>query len=307
MRKLLKIFAIFAGITGIIAIINLLVFKFAGIPTASKFESYKYKWRHGRLRYVVVGKGEPILLIHGLGAGSSLLEWEELLDALSRDYRVYAFDFLGYGESSKPDITYSTYLLASQINAFINDIIGSPVNVVASSGGSMAAMAACVLSPELYNKMLLVSPVGSSNLRNIYTGRFYSSIVSMPIFGTAIYNIMTSRTLYRYSLIKNLGLPLDSPDEMHRSAHAGGVGNKYPVAACFTEMMYFRLDTIIPRLTLPIHVCWGALNSSNPLSNFRAIRSKNDSITLTVFGNSGVFPHKNQPMKFYRLCRNFFE
>ena len=306
MKKLFKLYAIFAGIICLIAAVNALIFKFAGIPTRTQFECFKYKWRHGRLNYVVSGKGEPVLLIHGLNAGCSHMEWKELQESLSQNYRVYALDFLGYGESSKPNITYSAYLFASQINAFINDVISSPVNVVASSGGSIAAVAACALKPELYNKMLLVSPIGIHNEKYSNRGRAIQSLINMPVIGTAIYNLITSHIYFRCSLIKNLGLPLGSPKEMYRSAHDGGVGNKYPVSACFSDMMNFQYDYIIPKISLPIHVCWGARNMTNPLSNFRTIRRKNDSIALSVFGNSGAYPHKNQPKKFYRLCRCFF-
>jgi pimeloyl-ACP methyl ester carboxylesterase len=306
MKRLTKLLIFLACKLAVFAFINHLIFKIAGAPAASRFESRKYKWRPGRLRYVVAGKGEPVLLLHGLGAGSSLLEWEELTQLLSTEYRVYALDFLGYGESAKPNISYSAYLFASQVNDFIREVIGSPVHVVASSGGGTVAMAACALKPELYSKMMLVSPVGASHSRTACEGRLIQALIDMPIVGTTIYNVLTSRMFYRSLLVKNLALPLDCPDEMYRSAHAGGVGNKYPVAACFSEMMGLKLDAVVPQLKLPMHVCWGALNASNPLSNFRAMRSANDNIALTVFGNSGAFPHRNQPNKFYRLCRFFF-
>ncbi|MCL2699453.1 MAG: alpha/beta fold hydrolase, partial [Defluviitaleaceae bacterium] len=265
MKKLLKLIAFAAFATAAAALINHLIFKTAKPPARSRLDRREYKWRHGRLRYVVAGKGEPILLLHGLEAGSSSMEWEELIASFARGYRVYAFDFLGYGESSKPNITYSAYLFASQINAFISDVIGSAVNVVASSKSGTIAMAACALKPELYNKMLLVSP--AINTRSACEGWMLRTLVNMPIKGTAFYNILTSRLYFRWLLRKNLALPLDSPDEMFRGAHAGGVGNKYPMAACFSDMMTVDLDAITHGLSLPIHVCWGALNASNPLDN----------------------------------------
>ena len=306
MKKLMKFILFFTCAIGLIAIINRWIFKNAGIPVGSKYESRRYRWLHGWLRYVAIGKGEPVLLIHGLTAGSNLSEWEELAEALSGHYRIYALDFLGYGESSKPNISYSSYLFASQINDFIRDVISSPVNIVASSAGASVAMAACALKPEFYNKMLLVSPVVTPGVQPASKGRAIQALIDMPVIGTAIYNMLSSRMYYRNALLKNLALPLSSPDEMHRSAHAGGVGNKYPVAACFSDMMGFDLESVTSRLALPIHVCWGALNISNPLSNFKQMRSANDNIGLTVFGSSGTLPHRNQQKKFYRLCRYLF-
>jgi hypothetical protein len=48
-----------------------------------------------RLCYVVKGKGEPIVLIHGYGAG--MWVWEKQMDALSKNYQVFAVDLLGHG------------------------------------------------------------------------------------------------------------------------------------------------------------------------------------------------------------------
>jgi len=57
--------------------------------------------------YVVKGEGEPLLLIHGYGAGSWV--WEKQMDILSRNYKVYALDIIGYGYSDR--INHPTLLI----------------------------------------------------------------------------------------------------------------------------------------------------------------------------------------------------
>lgn len=55
-----------------------------------------------KIRYIDVGKGEPIVLLHG---GTSNLEsWARtgVVGNLSKDFRVIAFDARGAGKSSKP-------------------------------------------------------------------------------------------------------------------------------------------------------------------------------------------------------------
>ncbi|HEX7378340.1 MAG TPA: alpha/beta hydrolase [Pirellulales bacterium] len=56
-----------------------------------------------RLRYIVAGEGEPVLLIHGLGA-SLHLQWSApgVLNELAKDHRVIAYDNRGHGRSGKP-------------------------------------------------------------------------------------------------------------------------------------------------------------------------------------------------------------
>jgi pimeloyl-ACP methyl ester carboxylesterase len=56
-----------------------------------------------RIRYVDVGAGAPVVLIHGF-TGDVERSWTNtgVLDDLKRDYRVIAFDLRGHGHSDKP-------------------------------------------------------------------------------------------------------------------------------------------------------------------------------------------------------------
>ena len=69
-----------------------------------------YEWRFGKIRYIKKGTGSPLLLIHNLTPGSCSYEYKFLIDSLSKNHEVYAFDLLGYGLSDKPNITYTNYL-----------------------------------------------------------------------------------------------------------------------------------------------------------------------------------------------------
>lgn len=53
-----------------------------------------------RIRYVVAGHGEPVVLVHGWSASAEM--WEPLIKNLSRDHRVIAMDCRGHGKSDKP-------------------------------------------------------------------------------------------------------------------------------------------------------------------------------------------------------------
>jgi pimeloyl-ACP methyl ester carboxylesterase len=57
-----------------------------------------------KLRYIVQGTGEPVVLIHGLYA-SAQINWQlpGIVSALAKDHQVIALDLPGHGGSDKPE------------------------------------------------------------------------------------------------------------------------------------------------------------------------------------------------------------
>lgn len=68
------------------------------IPMVNKF----FDSAGVRIRYVDVGAGDPVILLHG--NGGSVEEWVKsgVLQSLSQDFRVLAMDARGHGQSDKP-------------------------------------------------------------------------------------------------------------------------------------------------------------------------------------------------------------
>jgi 3-oxoadipate enol-lactonase len=71
-----------------------------------------------RLHYVVQGTGPPLVLV---GGKTSTIEgaWWRYLPVLARELRVIAFDNRGAGASDKPDVPYTTELLAEDAIAVL--------------------------------------------------------------------------------------------------------------------------------------------------------------------------------------------
>jgi pimeloyl-ACP methyl ester carboxylesterase len=54
-----------------------------------------------KIHYIVEGKGEPVLLIHGFGLNIQA-NWSGIIKELSNTFQVIALDNRGYGQSDKP-------------------------------------------------------------------------------------------------------------------------------------------------------------------------------------------------------------
>jgi pimeloyl-ACP methyl ester carboxylesterase len=111
-------------------------------------------------RYCVadLGKGPPIVLLHGLGG--SLYDWRHLLRPLSADHRVVAIDLLGAGESEIPEKEdFSIAAQARRVKGVL-DVLGVPrTTLVGNSYGGGIALRLAQDWPERVDKLVLINSV----------------------------------------------------------------------------------------------------------------------------------------------------
>ena len=73
----------------------------AGLAVADAPEEHYFDSNGVKIRYITVGEGEPVLLIHGFTA-SAEMNWSTVIPPLSKKYKVIALDNRGHGKSGKP-------------------------------------------------------------------------------------------------------------------------------------------------------------------------------------------------------------
>jgi pimeloyl-ACP methyl ester carboxylesterase len=107
------------------------------------------------LAYSECGRGEPLVLIMGLGADRSA--WDAHLAAFAGAYRCFAVDNRGAGDSSAPDGPYSTGQMADDYAGLIRSLNLGVVRVVGISMGGAIAQQLAIRHPELVSKLVIVS------------------------------------------------------------------------------------------------------------------------------------------------------
>jgi pimeloyl-ACP methyl ester carboxylesterase len=89
--------------------------------------------------YTIEGKGDPIVLIPGLGCTHAY--FGQMVPVLSERYQVISLDLRGVGQSAKPRQDYSMELWADDIAALLDQLEIPSAHILGSSLGGCVALA----------------------------------------------------------------------------------------------------------------------------------------------------------------------
>jgi pimeloyl-ACP methyl ester carboxylesterase len=107
------------------------------------------------LDYSVVGKGEPLILIMGMGFGQK--GWIFQTRFFRQYFQVITFDNRGSGNSDKPEGPYSTRMMAEDTIGLMDYLHIGKAHVLGISLGGMIAQEMAINYPQRINKLVLGS------------------------------------------------------------------------------------------------------------------------------------------------------
>jgi pimeloyl-ACP methyl ester carboxylesterase len=128
-------------------------------PAGTEFTARYLQVDGTRIRYIDVGRGAPVVFLHGLGA--SMYAWRRNLAAVAAaGFRVIAFDNRGFGLSDKPPAPYDNAAYARLAIALMDSLrLTDAVLVGHSMGGAIAAQVA-IEHPARVRGLVLVGSAG---------------------------------------------------------------------------------------------------------------------------------------------------
>jgi pimeloyl-ACP methyl ester carboxylesterase len=142
-------------------------------------ENHFLKIGKEKIRFSQKGNGKDILLIHG--TPGSIEDWTEIMEPLSENFRVTAFDRLGHGFSTSNQYSYHLKDNAILVENIIKKLkLKSPLIVGHSYGGSIAAYMAVNSKLKEIDYIIMDSPLYTYQPTNIY------KIIATPVIGKGI-------------------------------------------------------------------------------------------------------------------------
>jgi len=109
-----------------------------------------------RLSSYVLGRGHPVVLLHGLGG--TKITWLPLLPGLSEGHRVIVPDLPGHGDSDKPRADYSPRFYARAVRGLLDQLGVTRAVLIGNSLGGRIALELAVRSPGRVTALALLAP-----------------------------------------------------------------------------------------------------------------------------------------------------
>ena len=107
-----------------------------------------------RLRYLVGGKGSPVVLLHGYAETSHM--WQPIMPSLAERHTVIVPDLRGAGGSAKPESGYDKKNMAVDIHELTSSLGFDRVSIVGHDIGLMVAYAYAAQFPQSTERVVLM-------------------------------------------------------------------------------------------------------------------------------------------------------
>ena len=248
------------------------------------------------IRYLLDGTSErDLILIHGLGASAE--RWEHVIPNFAKNYRVIVPDLIGFGQSDKPLIDYTTEYLGEFIKQFLNEIDVNTVSIIGSSLGGQIAIDFTSLNPTKVDKLVLVSP----------SGIMKHSTPALDAYIMAAMYPNTDTAQHAFQMMSGR----DNVDEITIKGFVKRMKLPNAKMAFMSTLLGLKDAEVISQklssINLPTLIIWGENDPVIPIkyaSSF--VTGINDCRFIKMLGCAHT-PYVEMPDKFYKLVYEFLK
>ena len=273
-----------------------------------------YESSQGKLHYTKTGPagGTPLILLHTLDPMSSSAEWENILPRLAADRPVYLLDLLGCGRSEKRRALTTNFIHVKAIQEFIRDMVTEGTPDIAAAGLSCeVALMLAAYAPDAVHELILINPpaVTRDPYAVSWKEKALASILSTPLIGEFIYNLLYSRSAIDKKLSEiSFYNPFRDNDSYlgacYESAHLGDGHGRFLLASLVSHYLNMDCAHAISVLDHKALILSGeALEGAHFAA--RSWSELNSKITAKSITHTRGLPHVEAPEKTADAMRAF--
>lgn len=229
-----------------------------------------------------------IVMIHGFGADKD--NWLRFAKPLTATYHVIALDLPGFGDSSKPDISYDVGSQTERLAAFTKHLGLHKLHLIGNSmGGHIAALYAArypeqVLSVALLDNAGISSPNKSEMFQRIERGEPNPLLVN----NSADFSKMLSFVFVEQPVI---------PDALKQHFAEQSIANRPLNEKIFSHLRdrYIPLEPELAKIQAPTLVLWGDKDRVLDMSSIAVMQPLLKQPTVVVMKDCGHVPMIERP------------
>lgn len=231
------------------------------------FEERFLDARGCRLRYLVAGEGDPLVLVHGLGGAAA--NWLALAPLLLPGRRLIVPELPGHGGSSPLPAAPSLSPYADRLGLLLDHEGAAPAAVVGHSLGGAVALRLALRRPEAVSALVLAAAAGISSATR--SARYALTITGILKPGRKI--APHRGRVARSALLKRVVFgrwgasdPVALPPELVEALLAGPARHTDTVSAA-KALVRDDLRPELEHVGCPVLVLWGARDNQLPVDD----------------------------------------
>jgi pimeloyl-ACP methyl ester carboxylesterase len=141
-----------------------------------------------RIRYIVAGSGQPVVLLHTLR--TQLDMFQKVVPELSRRFTVYALDYPGHGYSDIPPAEYSADFFVAAVDRFLEQLDIRDAILVGESIGGTIALVLAARGNRRVARVVAINPYDYDRGRGIRRSSLLANVIlglaDIPVVGGTV-------------------------------------------------------------------------------------------------------------------------
>ncbi|NER39656.1 MAG: alpha/beta hydrolase [Oscillatoria sp. SIO1A7] len=215
------------------------------------FHNSRIKLSQGTIFWREVGYGPAIVFLHGSQSDSN--QWVSVMERLATQYRCFAPDLLGFGDSERPNsLHYSINLEVECLAEYMEALSLESVYLVAHSLGAWVAASYALKNLEKVAALVLLEPEGvrAEVKQKTPMGHRWLTWARLIIY-------IVLRSLYPLAAALRLGKPIERSLSKLRSLQQNPVASQLLFKRRPAEIESELLNDRLPLLELPALILQG--------------------------------------------------
>jgi len=231
--------------------------------------------------YEVMGKGEPLILLHGWGCTWEI--WYPIMADLSQKFTLILPDLPGFGQSKLLSDDWNSFHYADWLAKFISEIVGEKQFSLAghSFGGKIAALYAAT-TPSRLQQLFLIDSAGIPSQLSA-AKKFQEKLLGL--IGAPLKMFLPARV--QEKILERVGADdyMSSSDQQRK---------------IFKHIVKEDISALLPKISAPTTFIWGSNDFDTPLVDGKKMQNLVEGSYFASL-ETGHFPFIEQPQAFISL------